>query len=159
MKFLKLDKGRYHFQTREEERDALLHLIGRYPLIPATYHGTSIGKSGGELNETHKLLEETLEEQRKAVRQQVEAILKSPDRFKAEGKAMRFSLTGEEIQTLLQALNDVRVGSWLILGQPDELTEQALKVTEENVAFLWAMEACGHFQMQLLRALETDGEG
>ena len=68
---------------------------------------------------------------------------------------MQLLLKGAELEWLLQVLNDVRVGSWLKLGQPDE--NQSPDVTPENFQFVLAMEVCGAFQSALLAALgETE---
>jgi hypothetical protein len=50
----------------------------------------------------------------------------------------------------MQVLNDVRVGSWVILGSPDKKPAELNATTAPH--FL-AMEMAGYFQMQLLEAL------
>ena len=56
-----------------------------------------------------------------------------------------------EVEWLLQVLNDVRVGSWLALGEPERGQEPA--VTAQNARYLLALELCGLFQSVLLAAL------
>lgn len=158
MKFLKFTGGRFHFRLETAERDMLLQIIERYPLIPAAYHRASLGESAKGIEATQKLLEEALEGQRQETRRQIKAVMDAGDRLQRKGRGWVLSLGREEIQWLLQVLNDVRVGSWLILGQPDELHEQPLKLPEDKLPFLWAMEVCGYFQMTLLRALESGAE-
>jgi hypothetical protein len=47
-------------------------------------------------------------------------------------------------------LNDVRVGSWVLLGSPEEM---AVDLTETNAHLFRAMEMAGYFQAQFLQAL------
>jgi hypothetical protein len=54
---------------------------------------------------------------------------------------------------LLEVLNEVRVGSWLNLGKPDNLDRVLLAQDEANARSLWSMELSGYFQMALLAAL------
>ena len=55
---------------------------------------------------------------------------------------------------LLQVLNDIRVGGWLLLGEPDEKKGKSIQVNAQNLQHYAAMEFCGLFQMTLLDALE-----
>ena len=61
--------------------------------------------------------------------------------------------SGSELEWLLQILNDVRVGSWIILGSPEQAMEFKL-LNEKTAADFWAMEMSGQFQMNFLAALE-----
>jgi len=56
-----------------------------------------------------------------------------------------------QIEWLLQVLNDVRVGSWLMLGEPEPGDEPA--VTKANAKYLLALELCGVFESVLLTGL------
>ncbi len=159
MKFLKLSRGRLHFQIEEVEREMLFQLIGHYPLVPQAYHRASLNDPQGKLNSTQQLLEESLKAHHSENRRQIEALLNARGRFKKEDDGLRFSLTPAEAQVLLQAMNDVRVGSWLILGQPDEQDGKPPEVTKETAPYLWAMELCAYFQMTLIRALDASSGG
>jgi len=65
-----------------------------------------------------------------------------------------FSRTIAEIEWLLQILNDVRVGSWLSLGSPDEELELSL-LNAKTAPHFWTMQLAGEFEMRLLKALEA----
>jgi predicted house-cleaning NTP pyrophosphatase (Maf/HAM1 superfamily) len=69
----------------------------------------------------------------------------------AETRVAFKRLSPAEIEWLLQVLNDVRVGGWLALGEPEEL--EPPEINETNAPYLLAMEAAGYFQAQLLAAL------
>jgi hypothetical protein len=62
------------------------------------------------------------------------------------------TLSAADVEWLLQVFNDVRVGSWVHLGLPEE---RIAKLTLENAPHLWAMEMAGYFESQLLKALEA----
>jgi len=65
----------------------------------------------------------------------------------------RLSLSPSELEWLLKILNDVRVGSWIILGSPEQGMEFKL-LNEKTAPDFWAMEMSGQFQMRFLEALE-----
>jgi hypothetical protein len=65
----------------------------------------------------------------------------------------RLSLSPAEVEWVLQVLNDIRVGSWIILGSPEERLPE---LNETNAPHVWAMEMAGHFQAQLLEALQGE---
>ena len=81
----------------------------------------------------------------------MQALLADPRRFGHTETGARLSLSPAEVEWLLQVLNDIRVGSWVILGSPEEKPAELNATTAPH--FL-AMEMAGYFQMQLLEALE-----
>ena len=104
--------------------------------------------------ENQTLLEEAIAAQQQTHKQQVEALLANKARFVEESGGFRFALDRDQVEWLLQVLNDVRVGSWLILGCPDPEAGKPPKPTPKNAPFLLAMELCAHFQYELLEALD-----
>jgi hypothetical protein len=64
------------------------------------------------------------------------------------------ALTEHQIEWLLQVLNDIRVGSWLALGSPDEKQGKQLRLNLQSAQYLWTMELCGQFESALLSARE-----
>jgi hypothetical protein len=78
-------------------------------------------------------------------------MLNEPTRFRETDAGLRFTLTASEMEWLLQVLNDVRVGSWLALGEPEEL--EIPEVNRTNAPYLLAMESAGYFESALLDAL------
>ena len=140
-------------EINRREKRLLFDLLKLYPLIPASHHPVSRASAPGEIGADRKLLEEALAEQRSENRKQVAALLQTEDRFQEIKAGFRFSLTAPEAEWLLQVLNDVRVGSWLVLGEPDEKKGKTLELTEPNDRYVWAMELAGYFEMTLLDAL------
>ena len=81
-------------------------------------------------------------------------MLSEKGRFCKTDSGIQIRLDSHEIEWLLQVLNDVRVGCWIQLGQPDEMNKAPLEVDPENAVFLWTMELCGYFQSVLLVATQ-----
>jgi hypothetical protein len=154
VKHLRTDKDSQVFHLLKREKQALLRTLNLYPLVPETHHRLSKGIDVPEADENQRLLEEALAEQRQENRRQVLALLESPERFRETKTGYELTLTSGEIEWLLQVLNDVRVGCWLILGQPEE--GGALQVTDPKAKFEFALELCGLFQSNLLAGLGVD---
>jgi len=58
------------------------------------------------------LLDEALAEQRAANQAQVEKMLSASPPVTRDEKGWRLALSGAELESLLQVLNDIRVGNW-----------------------------------------------
>jgi hypothetical protein len=97
------------------------------------------------------MLEEALAEQRQENRRQVLAMLNEPQRFRETKSGFELTLAPAQVEWLLQVLNDVRVGSWLALGEPEQ--GEKPKLTKQNANYFLAMELCGLFESVLLAAL------
>lgn len=138
-----------------QEKELLLKLLQLYPCIPPAHQTLSKAAPPPDAESGQQLLDEALAEQRAQNRKQILAWAADPDRFKLARTRYQLSLLSSEVDWLLQVLNDVRVGSWLRLGSPEERVDT---ITEENAPHYFAMEAAGLFQMQLLHALEGGEE-
>lgn len=140
----------FAFQLGAREKDLLLEVLKFYPLVPASHHRLSRKRRGGQPDANQRLLDEALAEQRRDNQREIQAWLNRPEKFRATKAGIVLRVTPMEVNCLLQVLNDVRVGGWLALGQPEP--GQVPKVTEENVRHFFAMEASGHFESALLAA-------
>jgi len=154
MKLKRTNKRGYVFELAKREKRLLLDTLKLYPLVPAAHHRLTKSSAGENHDEDQRLLEESLAEQRRENRRQLESMLAEPERFRETESGFQFTLSSAQVEWLLQVLNDVRVGSWLALGEPDEHTEP--EVTPKNVRYVLALEICGHFQSELLAALGVE---
>jgi hypothetical protein len=154
MKLRRTPKGNFTFQLSAREQQRLFEIIRLYPLVPASHHRltrTALTPS----DENQRLLETSLAEQRAENRRQIEALLRAPERLRKVAQGFHLQLTTGELDWLLQILNDIRVGSWLALGEPDE--NKPPELTPENFHYALAMEVSGLFQSVLLAGLgETE---
>ncbi len=81
-------------------------------------------------------------------------MLNQATRLQETDGAHRLTLSSPQMEWLLQVLNDIRVGSWLILGEPDEKKGKPIELNDANARYYAAMEFCGLFQMTLLDAFQ-----
>jgi hypothetical protein len=153
MKLVKATKARLVFELGQREKRSLPQILKLYPCMPSGHH--MLSKSGRlpDREANQQLLDEALAEQRADNKQQVQALLADPKRFARTETGARLSLSPAEMEWLMQMLNDVRVGSWVILGSPDQKPAELNTATAPH--FL-AMEMAGYFQMQLLEAMQHE---
>ena len=150
MNLKRTGKSGFVFHLSGREKQILLHTIQLYPLVPATHHRLSKTASA-QSEENQRLLEESLAQHRTEKRQQLEALLKKAARLKKVNRTFRLRLKKAELEWLLQVFNDIRVGSWLALGEPDQ--DKPPEITPENFRYAVALEVCGAFQSVMLAAL------
>jgi hypothetical protein len=150
MKLVKATKSRFVFELGQREKRSLPQILKLYPCVPSAHHVLS--KSGRLPDDVanQQLLDEALAEQRAENKKRVQALLADPRRFEQTETGARLSLSPAEVEWLLQVLNDIRVGSWVILGSPENKPAELNAATAPH--FL-AMEMAGYFQMQLLEGL------
>jgi hypothetical protein len=151
VKLVRTLKKQFIFSLGMREKHILFQILQMYPLVPPSHHRLSKTDKGTAHHEDQRLLEEAVAEQRRENRKQVMAMLEEPGRFRETKSDIQFSLTPAEIEWLLQVLNDVRVGGWLALGEPEELEPPEINGT--NAPYILAMEAAGYFEAQFLAAL------
>jgi len=153
VKLTRVSKENFLFRLGRREKFLLLEVLKLYPRVPSAY--LTISKSGKlpDKDSSQKLLEEALAEQRAENRHRLQTLVSNPARWTQTGDACQISLSMAELDWLLQVLNDIRVGSWIILGSPDERFEA---INPQTAPHLWAMEMAGSFQMYLLHALEQE---
>ena len=150
MKLVRATKTRLLFHLGRREEHLLRQVLKLYPRVPSAHHALSKSDRLPNREANQRLLDEALAEQRAACKQQVSALLADPRRLTYTESGGRLSLSSAEVDWVLQVLNDIRVGSWIILGAPEERLPE---MNETNAPHVWAMEMAGLFQAQLLEAL------
>jgi hypothetical protein len=151
VKVFRSGKRVVELQLSPREKELLLETLELYPLVPATHHRLCRTNTQDKPDDNQRLLEESHAEQRAENREHVRAMLEQPDRFREDTDGSHLSLKHSEVEWLLQVLNDIRVGSWLALGEPEPDKPPAL--TKQNFRYLVAMEVCGAFESLLLSGL------
>jgi hypothetical protein len=144
------------FHLQAPERRLLVEMLRLYPVVPGAHQPLSKSLRGEAAADAQALLNEALAEQRAELRRQIQSWLGAPNRFRPVENGFNFTLQRADAEGLLQVLNDVRVGSWLLLGSPEEYLEfEELERLPVELHRVWvAMELSGAFQMALLQALE-----
>lgn len=154
MKVIKREDTHCSFLIGKREREMLFSLLQRYPTISTVHFRTRNPSHSEESKQNQELLEEALADQQKENRRQLEQMLAEPGRFTANDLGYTFRLNSSEIEWLLQVLNDIRVGSWIQLGEPDPKSTASPPLTEQTMLLAWAMEIAGLFQSALLEATQ-----
>ena len=156
MKLLKKHGDAFTFHLPAREKPLLLTVLDRYPVVPATH--PFLGNSAAGTAVDQRLLYEALAEQRQENKRRLKTLLKDERRMKQTVTGFHWVLTAADIEWLLQVLNDIRIGSWIHLGSPDQ-DPWNVELSEATVPHAWSMELAGFFEVALLEALKSDGAG
>lgn len=160
MKLLRTDQDRFEFQFGRREAHVFSEVLRAYPLTPLEHHRLAREEPDGLPPETQKLLEESMAALKAQGRRRLDLFLANGHRFTPVPDGSRAVFTREEIDWLLQVLNDVRVGSWIALGQPDPDAGSPPRLEPGNARYLSLMQVAAAFQYAFLAALDgTDGVG
>jgi hypothetical protein len=141
------------FQLGRHEKRLLRDTLNCYPRIPPAHQPLSKSGRVPDHDANQRLLNEALADQRAENKKQLQTWLADRGRFHETASGFQLSLSHSEAEWLLQVLNDIRVGSWVLLGSPEE---KLPPVTAKAARDFWVMEMAGCFQMQLLEALEGE---
>jgi hypothetical protein len=147
---VRVENDRYFFELGHDEKGLFEFLLRLYPVIPPAHQALS--RTSATVEENQRLLNEALAEQRKENKQHVEKLLKDPRRFKETEADIEMNLSADEIEWVLQVLNDVCVGHWILLGSPEK--PPRFDPDAENAAYVLTMNFASNFQMALLDAIE-----
>ena len=131
----------------------LLDLLKLYPCLPPAHQRLSKAQNLPDPEANQRLLDEALSEHRAENSAELTRLMTNPKRFKQTETGYRLTLTHGEVEWLLQILNDIRVGSWVILGSPEPKRELSL-LNEKTAPHFWAMQLAGDYEMQLIEALD-----
>jgi hypothetical protein len=155
VKLIRASEAGFDFQFSEREKQLFLEVLRLYPRVPSAH--PKISKAGllPDQATTQRLLDEALAEQRGENKRHLQALMSEAQRWIKEQDRWILHLSGGGIDWLLQVLNDIRVGSWVMLGSPEHWNEE---ITPRTAPHLWAMELAGAFQMAFLHATE-EGQG
>jgi len=155
MKPVRQNKAGRAYLLNQQEADGLRSLLHQFPItatIPARISKTD---ADPEAVEREKLLNESLGEHRKELKQQATKLL-AAKKFKKVAKGYWLTLNPEEHEILLQILNDIRVGSWYMLGEPEDLEPETPPPSERESVFYNLMNLAGYYEAELLYAINGD---
>ncbi|MGE4179381.1 MAG: hypothetical protein AB7J34_06110 [Limisphaerales bacterium] len=158
MKLLQRDGDRLVFRMSAREKRLLERLLGFYPIQSEATQRLSKG-ADPRLEEADKWLAEARKEQRSELSGWLSRRLCQGAAFVPAGSGWKLVLDGADVERLLQVLNELRVGSWLKLGRPEDL--DFLAPDDEAIALAplhGLMLLTGEFEMVLIRAMLDDPE-
>jgi len=153
MRLLRSQKEKFVFSLSQVEQRIFLEILRLYPLVPASHQTLSKTLKGRQGTEAQQMLDEALAEQRAMHKKQLAEWLQAKGRFRRTKAGCNLAIRHDDVEWLLQILNDIRIGSWLLLGSPDDRVEPE-EIDPEFHRIWAAMEVSGMFQMALLQAME-----
>ncbi len=143
MKLVQANGKSFIFEFRSRERQLLGAILQLYPMLNPDYHQVSRTASPEEIAETEALLREAMTEQRQKNKRLVAEFLDEKNWPMTEDGRHHLSFSPEKVEWLLQVLNDVRVGSWVKLGKPDNEHGEKINTSIENLPYAGALEFSG----------------
>ena len=157
MRLVERNEQSLTFDLPQRERELLVFLLRRYPVLDPGYHKISQAPEAASLESEQQFLTESMSADQTANRQRVDQFIKgrlTPDHSEADSTAvLRLIVSLAEADWLLRTINDVRVGCWVRLGQPDTSDLRSPEVATRHVTDFAAMELGGLVQSILLEAL------
>lgn len=149
MKPVKKTGDCWEYVLNHAEADLLRDLLTRFPLtndFPAQMSKTDKDpKAAGR----ERLLNESLAEHRQELRRQAMKLL-ADEKLSRREKSHLLKLSGEDREILLQILNDVRMGTWRALGQPETLDFQPSGLSAYELSQHSLMNLAGYFEHHLI---------
>lgn len=156
MKRIKSKPEVWVFRMEAAEVSQLKHLVENYPITPAVPAKISQTDTGDASREREQLLEESLAAHRAELRQYT-GFLMNAKHLKELKTCWRLTLTHEEREILLQMMNDIRVGCWHALGNPEDLYALNASHTARHYAMVAFIHVAGFFEHHLIDSGMEEG--
>jgi hypothetical protein len=147
MKLADHSSNRWCFQLNHQEANLLRGLLSKFPLSPVAGHPFSKSDDSAGAADRQKLLNESLAEHRRDLKRLARDLLRE-EHWRPSPQGPLLLLSSEAREILLQILNDIRLGCWQALGEPDDLEQ--LAPAEPLTSHRTLMDLAGYFEMNLL---------
>jgi hypothetical protein len=136
-------------ELNQVEADLLKQLLKNFPFTGNAPVKISKTDADPKSAERDRLLNESLAEHRKELKRQANNLI-STEKLKTNEKGHLLTLNAEEREILLQILNDIRVGCWHVLGEPESLELHKPKCSAQDLARHQLMDLAGYFEHHLI---------
>jgi len=151
MRLIKQTDETWQYHLHQNEADILKGLIKQFPFTESAPAEITKEEEDPKAEERKKLLVESLAEHRKELKKLAAELLEAK-RWKRAERGQTLTLTAHLREILLQILNDIRVGCWHALGEPDPL--ETPTTSKAELALRNLMELAGYFETALLNSEE-----
>lgn len=151
MKLAKQSDDGFQYQLSREEAHFLRLLLRQFPI--AAFSPVMISKGHSRAVEREKLLNESLAAHRNELKQKAKDLA-GEDKFKTLEGNQLFYVNREGRETMLQVLNNIRVESWRILGEPENLDLNLSELPQEKIRHYQLMQLAGYFECCFLNLEE-----
>jgi hypothetical protein len=155
MKLVRQTKDGWQYQLNPAETNCLRSLLNQFPITTSATGKISRTDSDPQTVDREKLLNESLADHRDKLKKRARSLI-GADKFKARDKNWLLCINSEEREFLFQILNDIRVGSWRALGEPENLEPQTPNPTKTEKIFHNIMNLAGYFEHKLVGHKETE---
>ena len=156
MKLVKQTKRGFQYELDQEDADSLRFLVKQFPLRAFSPVDISKTDSGSSAIERETLLNESLRAHRDELKRKARTLV-LPKKFrKLDGKRF-FNVSLGARETMLQVLNDIRVESWRILGEPEDPDVNYFGLGKEKFKYYHFMRLAGYFEYHFLNLEEERG--
>ena len=149
MKLVKQTKTGFQYELDGEDAASLRFLVKQFPLTAFSPVDISKTDSGSKAVERETLLNESLREHRDELKRKARSLV-LPEKFKILDGKQFFYVTLGARETMLQILNDIRVESWRILGEPEDPDVNILGLSKEKFKYYHFMRLAGYFEFHFL---------
>ena len=149
MKLVRQKDGLWQYHLVQNETGVLVGLLKKFPFTKTAPVKISRTDKHPKARERENLLNESLAEHRKELKRSAQDLI-HPDKLKQQEKGWLMTLSLEERETMLQILNDIRVGSWRALGEPEDLHTKAPQPGAQEPVYRSLMDLAGYFECGLL---------
>jgi hypothetical protein len=149
MRLLGQSTGRWEYELSRNEADVLFRLVKKFPFTETGLSHMSRTDDEPTMAEREKLLNESLAEHRKELTKLALNFL-AEDKWRRLDNGQLLALDSTAREILLQILNDIRVGCWRALGQPENLDTVPAQTSAKDQTFRNLMDVAGYFEMNLL---------
>jgi hypothetical protein len=154
MKLIKTSPAGFLYFLNPTELQLLGTVLQKFPFTREISSQISRLSQDPQAVERAKLLNGSLAEHRRELIQTARDLV-APDRLRPWKKGHLLTLSSADRETLLQILNDIRVGCWHSLGQPGELESKNPDMSDQEFAWRNLMHLSGYFEHHLV---EDTGE-
>lgn len=153
MKLVKQRCETWQYELNQVEADLLNQLLKHFPFTNNVPVKISKADADPKSIEREKLLNDSLVEHRKELNRQAK-ILMSGEKLITGKEGHLLTLSAEEREILLQILNDIRVGCWRALGEPENIELHEPRVSNPAQAHQRLMDLAGYFEHHLVGLTE-----
>jgi hypothetical protein len=155
MKLVKRKGETWQYELNQVELDLLKQLLKNFPFTGNVPVKISKADADPKSIEWEKLLNESLAEHRKELKKQASNLI-AVGKFHSSEKGHLLTLNAEEREILLQILNDIRVGCWHVLGEPESLELHKPECSAQDIARHRLMDLAGYFEHHLIGLTERE---
>ena len=149
MKLVKQRGETWQYELNQVEADLLKQLLKNLPFTGNVPVKISKADADPKSIEREKLLNESLAEHRKELKKQANNLIVA-GKLNSGEKGHLLALSAEEREILLQILNDIIVGCWQALGEPETMELHTPRDSKPAQAYQRLMDLAGYFEHHLV---------